>query len=133
MRTVDLLRQLQELDSRIDTARTLITQLSAKLGDRQMLAKRETEVSAVRAELHGLEAQQRDLELQAEERRAKIASDEGKLYGGRVTSPKELSSLAEEVAQDKRQLSAIEDQLLDIMERSDTLRERLASLEAAVA
>ena len=71
MRTVDLLRQLQELDSRIDTARTLITQLSTKLGDRQMLAKRETEVSAVRAELHGLEAQQRDLELQAEERRAR--------------------------------------------------------------
>jgi predicted nucleic acid-binding Zn-ribbon protein len=132
MRTVDFLRQLQELDSRIDASRALIPQLSAQVGDRHVLEHREAEIASVQRELQGLETEQVDLELAAEERRAKIASDEGKLYGGRVTSPKELSSLSEEVAQDKRQLNAIEDHLLDVLEHVESAKTRLASLEEAL-
>ncbi len=133
MRTVDTLRQLQDLDSRIDASRALIPQLTAQIGDRRVLEQREAEVTSVRGELHGLETEQADLELAAEGRRAKIASDEGKLYGGRVTSPKELTSLTEEVEQDKRQLTTIEDHLLDVLERVETTKARQASLEAVLA
>jgi hypothetical protein len=132
MRTIDSLRQLQDLDTRTDTARATIAQLTTQIGDRQALDQREREVAGVRDELRTLEMQQRDLELQADERRGKIKTDEGKLYGGRVTSPKELTSLTEEVAQDKRQLSGIEDRLLEVLEQIEEVKERLAGLEATL-
>ncbi len=121
MRRVDALHQLQELDRQVDAARASQARLSAQLGDRAAVAERETQVRALRERVHGLETQQRDLELLAEQRRSKIEADEKKLYGGRVTNPKELTSLQEEVAQDKRQLSTVEDQLLEVMEQLEQL------------
>lgn len=133
MRKVDLLHQLQDVDSRLDSARALITRLSAEIGNRVALTAREAELAAAQKELRELEARQRDLELQAEDRRAKIAADEGKLYSGRVTNPKELGSLSDEVAQDKRQLNAVEDKLLDVIERVEETTARARSLEASLA
>lgn len=132
MRKIDALRQLQEIDGRIDSSRTLLAQLAGEIGDRRALDQREAEVATARAELHVLQGQQRDLELQAEDRRGKILADENKLYGGRVTNPKELQSLTEEVAQDKRQLDDVEYRLLEILERSDEVSARVAGLEAAL-
>src|SRR5437870_1836596 len=121
MRTIDTLRQLQDIDSQLESARSLLPQVKEQIGNRRELDARAAEVKAVHARLHALETQQRDLDLQADERRAKIQDDAGKLYGGRVTNPKELQSLQEEVAQDKRQLNTIDDQLLEILEKSETL------------
>src|SRR6266508_4440799 len=104
MRKIDLLLKLQETDAEADAARAMAERLTAEIGDRTALDAREAELKAARDKLHHAEAEQRDLELQADERRTKIASDEGKLYGGRVTNPKELTALQEEVHQDKRQL-----------------------------
>jgi len=108
MRKTDILRQLQDADSRIDATRTTIETLEGQLGQRDALVAREAEIEGLRKELHAIEAQQRDLDLQADDRRTKIAADEGKLYGGKVTNSKELESLQQEVSQDKRQLSAID-------------------------
>ncbi|HEV8613282.1 MAG TPA: hypothetical protein VGQ73_07215 [Gemmatimonadales bacterium] len=133
MRKIDALRQLQDMDTGIDAARTVLVQLEGEIGDRRALDQREAEVAAARADLHALQAQQRDLELQAEDRRTKIQADEGKLYGGRVTNPKELQSLSEEVAQDRRQLDDVEYRLLELLERSDEISRRLAGLETSLA
>ena len=133
MRKIDLLRQLQDADSRIDSARTLIARLSSNLGNRQILDEKQAEAASAHQELRGLEAQQRDLELQADDRRAKISADEGKLYSGRVTNPKELASLADEVTQDKRQLSSVEDKLIDIMDRLEETSRRSSGLDGALA
>jgi predicted nucleic acid-binding Zn-ribbon protein len=133
VRVVDSLRQLQDIDQRSDAARATITQLRAQLGDRAAIERREAELSQQRQGLHALESRQRDLELQAETRRGKIQADEAKLYSGRVTSPKELSSLSDEVAQDRRQLGAVEDDLLNLFEELDEARSRVQELEAALA
>src|SRR5437763_5421424 len=117
MRKVDLLQQLQSLDARIDTARTAVVRLEGEVADAGTLADRRAALQRARDELHRLETQQRDLELTAETHRTKIAADEGKLYGGRVTNPKELESLQNEVSQDRRQLSAVEDQILELLDR----------------
>jgi len=132
MRMVDALRQLQDMDSRIDSARATLAQLGAQLAETGPVAARAAETERARQELRRLEAQQPDLELQAEERRSKIAADEGKLYGGRVTNPKELASLADEVAQDRRQLSAIEDKLLALFDQIDATASRLRELESTL-
>ena len=133
MRKIDLLLKLQETDTEADAARTIMERLTTELGDRSALITRETELSAARDELHHQEAEQRDLELQADERRNKIATDEGKLYGGRVTNPKELTSLQEEVQQDKRQLSSVEDRLLEVLDQVESTTARVADLERTLA
>jgi uncharacterized protein len=131
MRKVDTLRQLQDADSRIDATRAAISTLEGQIGEKSALEAREAEIQALQKELHALEADQRDLELQADERRTKIKKDEDKLYGGKVTNPKELDSLQHEVAQDKRQLGAVEDKLLEILERTEELGGHLKELRAA--
>jgi len=131
MRKIDLLHRLQEIDNQTDAAHAQITKLSTEIGERRALDELAEQLQAVRSELHGLESQQRDLELQADRKRELIAEHEGKLYGGRVRDPKELTSLSEEVAQDKRQLNTIEDQLLNVLEQVDAVSKRLAELEAS--
>jgi predicted nucleic acid-binding Zn-ribbon protein len=133
VRVVDSLRQLQDIDQRSDAARATIAQLRTQLGDRGAINRREAELAVERKALHDLEARQRDLELQAEARRNKIQADEGKLYSGRVTSPKELSSLSDEVAQDRRQLSTVEDELLNLFEELDEAKSRVQELEDTLA
>jgi predicted nucleic acid-binding Zn-ribbon protein len=116
----------------LDTARTTQARLTAEVGERSALAKREAELKAAQERRRALETQQRDLELLAEERRSKIDSDETKLYGGRITNPKELSSLQDEVAQDKRQLATVEDKLLEIMEQLEASTAQAAELESSL-
>ncbi len=132
MRKVDALHQLQEIDRQLDLGRAGQTRLTAQVGERAALAAREAEVKTVRDQIHELEKEQRDLDLIAEQRRSKIAADEQKLYGGKVTNPKELGNLQDEVAQDRRQLSTVEDKLLELMDQLEGANGQLAQLESAL-
>jgi predicted nucleic acid-binding Zn-ribbon protein len=132
VRKVDVLRQLQEIDRQLEAARAAQARLKAEIGDRSALAKREAELKAAQDRRRALETQQRDLELLADERRNKIQTDEAKLYGGRITNPKELSSLQDEVAQDKRQLGSVEDKLLEVMEQAEEATGQFDALESAL-
>ncbi|MBM2809465.1 MAG: hypothetical protein HW416_224 [Chloroflexi bacterium] len=133
MRKIDAVWSLQDIDSRAEAALTTAEQLRSQIGVRGALDEREAEIQLAEAALRVLAAEQRDLELKAEERRAKIATDEGKLYGGRVTNPKELQDIEHEVAQDRRQLSPIEDRLLEILDESETASEQIRRLQSALA
>lgn len=132
MRKIDALWSLQDIDSRTEVALTIAEQLRGQIGARNTLDERGAELQQAQAALHELAAEQRDLELKAEERRAKIAADEEKLYGGRVSNPKELQDLDHEVAQDRRQLSPIEDRLLEILDESETASEQIRQLQSAL-
>src|SRR6266568_96686 len=104
MRVVDLLRELQDLDTQLDGAMNTLGQIQSQIGDDSSLEPVTLEVNAARDALHQLDATERDLELQADTRRAKIAANEKKLYSGTVSNPKELGSLADEIAIEKKQL-----------------------------
>jgi predicted nucleic acid-binding Zn-ribbon protein len=58
----------------------------------------------------------------------KAHSEEDRAASGRVTSPKELTAIQEEVAALKRRQSALEDDLLERMEQRETLEGELAGL-----
>lgn len=133
MRKVDVLRELQEVDSRLDGVRASLAQIRQEIGNREAIDRRNAELAQMRRELARLEPVQRDLELDAETHRAKIAADEKKLYEGTIHNPKELSALADEVAQTRRQMSGIEDKLLEIMEQSEQAAGRVAELEGLLA
>jgi uncharacterized protein len=102
----------------------------------QLVAERQGDLATVSRE-------QTRLEDEVEMVRRKAETEEARAISGRVTSPKELTSIQEEVASLQRRQAALEDDLLERMERRETLdadlaelssrRERLTAEQAEVA
>jgi predicted nucleic acid-binding Zn-ribbon protein len=59
---------------------------------------------------------------------AKARNEEARAVSGKVTSPKELTAIQDEVAGLKRRQGTLEDELLELMERRETLEAELAEL-----
>jgi predicted nucleic acid-binding Zn-ribbon protein len=87
----------------------------------QLSAEREGTLATVRRE-------QARFEDEVEMVNRKARSEEERAVSGRVTSPKELTAIQEEVAALKRRQDSLEDQLLERMEQRETLEAELAEL-----
>ena len=60
----------------------------------------------------------------------KLGREEGKLYDGKVTNPKELRGLQAEVRSIKKKKDTLETELLEEMERQDEMKLRLDDLQS---
>jgi uncharacterized protein len=89
----------------------------------QLVAERQGELATVSRE-------QTRLEDEVEMVRSKAQTEEARAISGRVTSPKELTSIQDEVASLHRRQAALEDDLLERMERRETLDAELAELSS---
>jgi uncharacterized protein len=127
------LLELQAHDSAIDR----LTHRRANLPELARLAELETALAAIdqlTAERQGslatVQREQARLENEVDMVTRKAASEEDRAMSGRVTSPKELTSIQEELAALKRRQGTLEDELLERMERRETLERELAELAA---
>jgi uncharacterized protein len=125
------LLQLQAHDSAIDRLEHRRGSLpeDARLAE---LADALGAVDQLTAERQGILATvQRDqsrLEHEIDMVTTKARNEEARAASGRVTSPKELTAIQEEVAALKRRQATLEDELLELMERRETLESELAEL-----
>jgi uncharacterized protein len=140
MASLDQLLVLQEHDTVLDQLRhrraTLPQRAEAEsiqvdLGD---VTQRQAEVAEARAEVARAQKRLEDEVASVEE---KVASVHGQLYGGGVTSPRELQALQDDENALKRHQSAVEDKVIEQMElavpldeQTDELAARRAGLEA---
>ena len=127
------LLQLQAHDSsidRLDHRRRSLPE-DARLAE---LADALAAVDQLTAERDGtLATVQRDqsrLEHEVDTVTTKARSEEARAVSGKVTSPKELTAIQEEVAGLKRRQATLEDELLELMEQRETLEGELAELAA---
>ena len=125
------LLQLQAHDSaidRLDHRRGSLPE-DARLAE---LADALAAVDQLTAERDGtLATVQRDqsrLEHEVDMVTAKAGNEEARAVSGKVTSPKELTAIQEEVASLKRRQGTLEDELLELMEQRETLEGELAEL-----
>lgn len=122
---------LQQVDSRLAAARAA----RAALDDGSALraeveeARRAAAESATR--LHECQATIKDHELQLASTEAKQRKIEGDLYGGRISNPKELSSMQEELVMLARTRDHLEDQILALFDRVESLKEDASAADAA--
>jgi predicted nucleic acid-binding Zn-ribbon protein len=130
--------KLQEIDSVLDARRASLADARERLGEPEDLLSTRAEVDALRERVREARSTQRDIELEADGVRARIAPAEEKLYGGTIRNPKELSDLQADIEQLRRQLSAVEDRDLEALSGVESaesaLRDsqsRLAALEVA--
>ncbi|MEX2254077.1 MAG: C4-type zinc ribbon domain-containing protein [Acidimicrobiia bacterium] len=136
MTGLESLAALQERDLALDRLRHRLETLP----ERDEVAAGEARRASLDAEAAQVRAR-RD-EAAAEEKRfddeARLLGDqamaaEAKLYGGEVTSPKELQALQADVTQLKRHQSQIEDRQLGAMEIREPLDAQLVDLDATLA
>jgi uncharacterized protein len=125
------LLQLQAHDSaidRLDHRRASLPEDArlAELGDAlaavdQLTAERDGTLATV-------QRNQARLEHEVDQVTSKARTEEARAASGKVTSPKELTAIQDEVASLKRRQGTLEDELLELMEQRETLEGELAEL-----
>lgn len=133
MRPIEHLAQLQQLDSANDAIDRRLNEIRAELLDRSSIQEVEALLSEAQVVTAAAESDQRDLELEADQLRDKLKTEEGKLYGGAVKNPKELTDLTREVEQIKNQLGQRNDRMMAIMSRLDAARGEQRELSEKLA
>lgn len=133
MTTAETLYQLQEIDKSIKAKEERLAEVEAQLGESEALREARANLEQAQEQLYALEKRQRQQELELQTVTSKIESEEERLYGGRVTNPKELAGLQKEVRYLKEQRTEVEDQLLEtMMSREETagqVEERQTTLD----
>jgi predicted nucleic acid-binding Zn-ribbon protein len=128
----DELLRLQDHDIVIDQ----ITHRQATLPERPALAAAEQAVAAIDGRVAATRARRDELardekrladEVATVETKAKDVND--KLYGGTITSPKELQAFQEDYDSLKRRQRELEDHEIEIMEAIEPVEAELAQLE----
>ena len=125
--------QLQEIDTALDSRRGSLDDAQARLGETEELLAERARVVELRAALRSAEAAQKDVELEADSLKAKIAPQETKLYSGSIKNPKELGDLQADIDQLKRHLSAVEDRDLEALTAVEAAEQELRAGEAELA
>ena len=128
MRDLEVLLEVQAHDTATDQLQHRRATLSERAELEELLRERaagKAELKRISGELSAAESQRTELEADVAEADARISSIEGRMFGGTVTSSKELESMAAEVDSLKARRSGLEDQALEAMEAAEAVRAEL--------
>jgi len=118
--------QLQELDTEIEQKDLTLNQKQSQLGNREVLDAAQKQLAAGQKQLEELRHQHREAEAEVTDLLEKIAGIEGQLYGGKITSSKELSGLQHEVSTMKAHSDDLENTTLGIIDRVEEVERIVA-------
>ena len=137
MGRANALYRLQSLDLEIEAKRARLAEVNSALGADQAVQEAQGKLARAGAELTPWETRVTNLELEIKSLNAKAQRTDKRLYGGRVTNPKELQDMQDELASLKRRHAKLEDQLLEAMieveERKAARAQAQANLEQVKA
>ncbi len=119
MSRVSVLERLQTIDQEVDEKSKRRHEIEQRLAGDAALATARNGLQTAEKQLADLRSALRSREMDAQSLDSKIKTTEDRLYGGKVSNPKELEGLEKELAMFKRQRSELDDQLLDLMDRAD--------------
>lgn len=108
---------LQDTDHALDKALARLSEIETGLGESEELIGARDVAAEKAAAITSLRAQQKDLELAADEVRNKAAEIEKKLYGGTVKNPKELQDYDAELRNLKELTRKREDEVIVVLEQ----------------
>jgi uncharacterized protein len=133
--TPDEQRQLLALQQ-VDTAIRQLEHRRAHLPEQQALDENAdtlkrvaSEYAGAKDELEKLEIAQRRYEQEISTVDSRRKSEEGRMYGGQISSDRELEALRNELASLRSRKNDLEDTLLETMERVEELTSLVTTLE----
>jgi len=113
-RTRDLY-DLQKTDDELQRVSRRLKEIAAALGKSNEVTRARKRLTDAEEHLAKCRAQARDLDLEVRGVNQRIETNEQRLYGGRVTNPKELANLQKDTASLKRWREKKEDELLEAL------------------
>ncbi len=132
MSRVEALWNLQNVDLALGETGKRLLETRAQLGETAEMLQARQAISESEARLHQLRAQARAAELELSSLDTKIAEIDGRLYSGRVTNPKELASLQQDLQMHKHNQDHLEDGILQTMTEIEELESALESQRQAL-
>jgi predicted nucleic acid-binding Zn-ribbon protein len=126
------LYQLQEVDLEIESDEKALNGIVVRLGDNRVILEAQGRLTSAEQQLDDLRKRQRAAEREAEDLVVKLATEEGKLYGGRIQNPKELANLQHEVELIKEKRSRLDDGVLAVMDEVERAENGLAAAATAL-
>ncbi|MDP2730254.1 MAG: C4-type zinc ribbon domain-containing protein [Dehalococcoidales bacterium] len=137
MSIVRQLYQLQEVDLELESSEQVLNQITSQLGESEAVIEARNMLAGERRHLEELTQQQHSLEWEIDDLTTKLTAAGKELYSGRISNPKELTSLQQEIDSLKARRRNLEDRLLEVMEKVElstgdvaALGGRLEKLEA---
>jgi predicted nucleic acid-binding Zn-ribbon protein len=124
------LYELQQVELEAESVARRLREITTQLGESADLQRARNIVTQAEGRLNKQRAQMKGLELEVGGLSQKIEADEGRLYSGRVTNPKELAGLHDEVDSLKRWHEKKEDDLLEAMLATEEAEGALADARA---
>lgn len=129
------LNELQQIDLGIAAASRELAGLDSGANVRAHLALAEKKLAAASEELKKSESELRDKELTLKTIESKKKSFENKLYEGKVTNPKELSSIEKEIemlGKNRSQLDVRILELYEIIENQQAEKKQVEDVQTAL-
>jgi predicted nucleic acid-binding Zn-ribbon protein len=133
MSRAEPLYRLQLLDLELDQARRRWREIEAALAGSPALAHTRAELAKAEQTLRQTTTELKSLELEAQSLDEKIAAEEDRLYSGRIRNPKEMLDVQQELEGLKRRRSALDEQILAMMEQAEQQRAALQHCREALA
>ena len=127
----EALLHVQELDTtlaQLDHRKRTLPERDELAAEGAARAQLDAELETVRSRRSELERSQNRFEDELATIEAKAREVDRTLYGGTVKNPRELQALQEELGALKRRQSAIEDQLLEVLDLTDPVLGQLERL-----
>jgi predicted nucleic acid-binding Zn-ribbon protein len=121
------LYQLQAIELDIESKEKTLTRSFDMLKESKALLDAKDVLSTCKQHFNELKKQQQDIEWEIEDVISKLSSVQELLYSGRITNPKELSSLQQEVEGFKNKRDNWEEKALEVMEQVEATTKKLAS------
>ncbi len=125
--------QLQKLDTEIDDKKKRLGEvLKAQKEPPGLLAVRQRAETAV-ATLQKWQAKHQNLTLEVSSINSKAKNSENRLYSGKVTNPKELADLQQEIDSLGRRKAALEDEVLEALVMVEEAQTEKTAADEALA
>lgn len=127
------LYELQQIDTSLAKSMKARASLDAGASMKRQLAVIRQEHEDADKSLHEANTEMRDCDLNLKTIESKSKSYNDKLYAGKVTNAKELSSMEQEIAMLGRQKDKLEERILELMDVIEARKAVLAIAQASLA
>ncbi|WP_420630114.1 zinc ribbon domain-containing protein [Candidatus Leptofilum sp.] len=107
--------QLQKLDTEIDEKKKRLGEVLKAQKEPESLLKKRHRAETAASELQTWQTKHQDLTLEVGSVSTKAKNSENRLYSGKVTNPKELSDLQQEIESLGRRKTALEEEVLEAL------------------
>ncbi|GAJ13640.1 unnamed protein product, partial [marine sediment metagenome] len=109
------LYRLQQIDSKINSTRSRLTEIEISLNDNSALQAAQHQAETASQSLQEAQEALQIAERNVQDLQIKIQQSEASLYGGKIKNPKELQDIQSEAASLNKYFTVLEERQLDAM------------------